>query len=178
MAADPKKVKAAVKEGGKKGVELAGCADMGGLEFFTTSLDAADGELELLQMAMDAANKEVDPTDEEAKGGSGAVGKMLLSSGDKQLALLAYVPADKTEKINATEWMKKVLESVGGQFVEGDATTAKGTSVGDGSTKFPLKDKDTCQAASVNYLKEKGCFPQAEEEADDWVPDDDAGIEW
>ena len=35
---DVKKWKAAVKEGGKKGVELAGCADMGGLEFFTTQV--------------------------------------------------------------------------------------------------------------------------------------------
>jgi hypothetical protein len=35
---DAKKWKAAVKEGGKKGVELAGCADMGGLEFFTTQV--------------------------------------------------------------------------------------------------------------------------------------------
>ena len=89
---------------------------------------------------MDAANKDVDPADEEAKGGSGMVGhtrpqeraerhivlstslsttnlfrfrcavtllfprkyvqvgKMLLSSGDKQLALLCYVPPDKQAK--------------------------------------------------------------------------------
>mmetsp|Transcript_47887 Transcript_47887/g.95840 ORF Transcript_47887/g.95840 Transcript_47887/m.95840 type:complete len:152 (+) Transcript_47887:85-540(+) len=151
---------------------------MGGLEFFTTSMDTADGDLELLQMAMDAANKEVDPADEEAKGGSGAVGKMLLSSGDKQLALMAYVPADKVGKINASEWMKGVLASVSGEFLEGDDKVAKGRSVGDGESKFPLKDKDTCQAASVNYLKEKGCFPQGDAEEDDWVPDDDAGIEW
>jgi hypothetical protein len=40
-----------------------------------------------------------------------------------------------------------------------------------------LKDKDTCQAMSVNWLKSKGLFPDKEEE-DDWVPDDDAGVEW
>jgi hypothetical protein len=38
---DAKKWKTAVKEGGKKGVELAGCADMGGLEFFTTQVASA-----------------------------------------------------------------------------------------------------------------------------------------
>ncbi len=64
-----------------------------------------------------------------------------------------------------------------GEFISGDAQSAKGKVAGDGNMRFPLKDKDTCQAASVNYLKEKGCFPQADEE-DDWVPDDDAGIEW
>ena len=37
--------------------------------------------------AMEAANKEIDPLDEEAKGGSGEVGKMLLSSGFFNLSL-------------------------------------------------------------------------------------------
>lgn len=52
-----KKMKAAVKEGGKKGVELAGCADMGGLEFFTTQIEKADGDLTLLKMAMEAGGE-------------------------------------------------------------------------------------------------------------------------
>mmetsp|Transcript_36930 Transcript_36930/g.86938 ORF Transcript_36930/g.86938 Transcript_36930/m.86938 type:complete len:358 (+) Transcript_36930:136-1209(+) len=173
---DAKKWKAAVKEGGKKGVELAGCADMGGLEFFTTSIDAADGDLVLLKASMDAANKEIDPMDEEAKGGSGMVGKMLLSSGDKQLALCCYVPEANKSKLNASDWMKAVLKEVGGDFLEGDGLNAKGVSIGDGENKFPLKDKDTCQAASVNFLKGLGLFPQADEEEDDWVPPDD--IEW
>ncbi len=34
--------------------------------------------------------------------------------------------------------------------------------------RFVLKDKDTCQAQSVQYLKAKGLFPQADEEEDDW----------
>ena len=41
---DAKKWKVAVKEGGKKGVELAGCADMGGLEFFTTQVQEGGRE--------------------------------------------------------------------------------------------------------------------------------------
>lgn len=41
-----------------------------------------------------------------------------------------------------------------------------------------LQDKDLCQSASVNYLKAKGLFPQANEEEDDWVPEQDDGIEW
>uniref|UniRef100_A0A7S0DZ84 Uncharacterized protein n=1 Tax=Hanusia phi TaxID=3032 RepID=A0A7S0DZ84_9CRYP len=175
---DAKKWKAAVKEGGKKGVELAGCADMGGLEFFTTTIDSADGALELLVAAMDGANKEPDPNEEEAKGGSGMVGKMFLSSSDKQLALMCYVPESKTSKCNASEWMKAVLASVNGEFIEGNEKVAKGRSVGDGQNKFPLKDKDTCQGASVSWLKERGLFPQGDDEGDDWVPDEDAGIEW
>mmetsp|Transcript_8353 Transcript_8353/g.20762 ORF Transcript_8353/g.20762 Transcript_8353/m.20762 type:complete len:355 (+) Transcript_8353:111-1175(+) len=174
---DAKKWKAAVKEGGKKGVELAGCADMGGLEFFTTQIEAAEGDLALLQCAMDAANKEIDPKDEEAKGGSGMVGKMLLSSGNSQLGLMCYVPADKKGKCNATEWMKATLAPCGGEFVEGSDEMAKGKIVADGETRFPLKDKDTCQATSVNWLKEQGLFPQADDdEGDDWIPPED--VEW
>jgi hypothetical protein len=64
---------------------------------------------------------------------------MLLSSGDKQLALLCYVPDDKLEKVNASEWMKATLASCKGEFVSGDGKVAVGVSVGDGKEKFPLK---------------------------------------
>ena len=40
-------------QGGKKGVELAGCADLGGLEFFTTQMEAAEGDVDLLQVMFD-----------------------------------------------------------------------------------------------------------------------------
>ncbi|KAJ1494966.1 hypothetical protein T484DRAFT_1926434 [Baffinella frigidus] len=148
------------------------------MEFFTTQIEAADGSADMLQAAMDAANKEYDPNEEEAKGGSAPVGKMLLSSGDKQLVLLCYVPDDKIEKVNASEWMKATLLVVGGEFISGDDKVAKGVSVANGDTRFSLKDKDLCQSASVNYLKAKGLFPQANEEEDDWVPEQDDGIEW
>lgn len=61
--------------------------------------------------------------DEEAKGGSGMVGKMLLSSGDKQLALCCYVPEANKSKLNASDWMKAVLKEVGGDFLEGGPTS-------------------------------------------------------
>ncbi|KAJ1635129.1 nucleoside diphosphate kinase [Pavlovales sp. CCMP2436] len=39
----------AIKEGGKKGVELEGASDMGGLEFFCTQVDTPDGDMMLLE---------------------------------------------------------------------------------------------------------------------------------
>merc|ERR1711998_662522 len=56
-AADPeadakalaKKKKAVDKEGGKKGVEIEGAADMGGLAFFCTTLMEPDGDLEMTE---------------------------------------------------------------------------------------------------------------------------------
>ena len=180
---DAKKLKAAVKEGGKMGVELIGNFDLGGPEFFTTKAEAPEGDLELLQALMDAANKEVDPTEEEAKGGSAKVGKMFLSAGPDRLALSCWVPKeDKAAgKTSASEWMQGVLS----KFPDGSWTLIKGDdfeAIGEivankEAGRFPLKDRDECQSYSVGWLKEKGLFPEKEEE-DDWQPGDEAGIEW
>ena len=45
-----------IKEGGKKGVEIEGASDMGGLDFFCTTMELPDGDAELLLMSMDAMN--------------------------------------------------------------------------------------------------------------------------
>merc|ERR1712190_549918 len=75
------KLKKVIKEGGKRGVEIEGAADMGGLQFFCTSMDLPDGDLDLLVQSMNAMNAESDPTQEERKGGSGHIGKMIFSAG-------------------------------------------------------------------------------------------------
>lgn len=138
---------------------------------------------------MAAANKEIDPTEEEAKGGSLKVGKMFLSAGDARLALECHCPPGPwsqenkaADKCSASEWMKGVLENQAfqgkGVFLEGDAYYAKGEIVADKAAgRFPLKDRDECQSASVGWLRAKGLFETKEEE-DDWVPDDDCDIEW
>merc|ERR1719160_58388 len=78
---DPaKKKKAVLKEGGKRGVEIEGAADMGGLQFFCTSVDEPEGDCELLDMCVTAMNQKSDPTEEERKGGSGHIGKMVFSA--------------------------------------------------------------------------------------------------
>ena len=97
-----KLVGATVKEGGKKGIEISGAADMGGLEFFCTQVAQPAARLDLLELLMHAMNKEIDPEEEESKGGSGEVGKLLLSDGQKDFAMIAYVPADKCAKVRST----------------------------------------------------------------------------
>merc|ERR1712045_486981 len=99
LAEDPeevykKKLKKVIKEGGKRGVEIEGAADMGGLQFFCTSVDEPDGDIEMLVESMKAMNAKSDPTEEERKGGSGHIGKMIFSAGTEQLAVVAYVPEE------------------------------------------------------------------------------------
>merc|ERR1711939_405931 len=89
---DAKILKKTVKEGGKRGVEIEGAADMGGLKFFCTMVDEPNGDVDLLYESLRAMNAKSDPTEEERKGGSGRIGKMIISKNqeDTKLALVAY----------------------------------------------------------------------------------------
>merc|ERR1711865_224149 len=106
VEARKKQLKTAIKEGGKRGVEIEGAADMGGLQFFCTSVDAPNGDTDILVECLTAMNAKSDPADEERKGGSGNIGKMIFSAGTDQLALAAYVPQEKQKDLSCEEWLK------------------------------------------------------------------------
>merc|ERR1712087_279887 len=63
-----KKMKKVIKEGGKRGVEIEGAADMGGLQFFCTSVDVPEGDVDLLMECVQAMNAQSNPTED---GGGG-----------------------------------------------------------------------------------------------------------
>merc|ERR1719238_1033873 len=109
--------KAIIKEGGKKGVEIGGASDMGGLDFFCTTMELPDGNLKFLELSMLAMNAEPDPEAEDRKGCSGHIGKMIYSASVEQLAIVAYVPANEfnksAEKVDVTEWTESVCAAVG-----------------------------------------------------------------
>merc|ERR1711939_962183 len=92
---DAKILKKTVKEGGKRGVEIEGAADMGGLKFFCTSVEEPEGDIVLLKESLKAMNAEAIPGEEERKGCSGHIGKTIFSCGTEQLAVIAYVPEAK-----------------------------------------------------------------------------------
>jgi len=186
---EAKALKAVIKEGGKKGVEIAGAADMGGLDFFCSNMKEPKGNIEHLIKSMEAMNKEIDPTDEEAKGGSGAVGKMIFSNAgeveNSVCCAVAHVPADKTDKINAKEWMEHVLsfyQPTGKLYGTATATFAAATVLCDPAQgRFVLKDGDSMLPTARDYLKSKGAIPEVEQEDDDdmaWMEDADEEIEW
>merc|ERR1719265_870949 len=106
-----KQKKKCIKEGGKRGVEIEGAADMGGLQFFCTAVDEPAGDIEMLAACVEAMNAKSDPTEEERKGGSGHIGKMIFSAGTAQLAVAAYVPEDKQKELSCKEWLEKVLST-------------------------------------------------------------------
>merc|ERR1712113_107425 len=93
---------------------MGGAADMGGLQFFCTSVDEPEGDTDLLMESVKAMNTKSDPTEEERKGGSGHIGKMVFSAGTEHLAIVAYVPEAKQKELNCEEWLAKILGMYGG----------------------------------------------------------------
>jgi glutathione S-transferase len=170
------KIKRVVKEGGKRGVEIEGAADMGGLQFFCTSVDEPEGDIEMLGMCMDAMNAECKPTDEERKGGSGNIGKMIFSAGTDQLAVVAYLPGKLLEQMDAKDWLEKVLSVNDGTVLEGSTSSlAQGVIKLDADKgRFPLKMKEPSIQEAINFLKSKGLFPDCDsDDDDDYVFGDD-----
>ena len=196
--AKDKLLKTVIKEGGKKGVEIEGAAEMGGLDFFCTTIESPEGDQSLLLTAMQAMNADPDPLAEERKGCSGFVGKMIFSAGTAQLAIVAYVPKPESnksaEKVDVTEWIKSVAAAVGGT-VTNEKIAAPDTFVNEGKPfpcphgghfaeavvvsnpeagKYAIKDKDTAMAAAFDYLRKHGAFPEdTGDDEDDMVFGDD-----
>lgn len=172
-----KQIKAAIKEGGKKGQDMAGIKDMGGITFFTLSFDTPEGCMELLQNCVDGANTEVDEAAEERKGGAGSIAKAFLSSGEQQLSIIVDMPADLKEKVDPKEWMNVMLKGAGaGEIVEETDRVIKAVIKKEGEV-FPIKARDLCVAASFNFLRGKGVVPEAADD-NDWDPSADSGLDW
>eukprot|EP00397_Hematodinium_sp_SG-2012_P045420 GEMP01051006.1.p1 GENE.GEMP01051006.1~~GEMP01051006.1.p1 ORF type:complete len:185 (+),score=47.84 GEMP01051006.1:33-587(+) len=163
-----KLLKKVIKEGGKRGVEIEGASDMGGLQFFCTSVIEPDGDIELLEECLNAMNVVCDPAEEERKGGAGKVGKMVFSSGDDKLAIACDVPESKRDELKASDWMEAVLANFGGKMVKSSEGQAFGEIAKDtDNNKFPLKMKDEGIQISINHLKKLGLFPDGNDDSDD-----------
>jgi len=162
------KLKKVIKEGGKRGVEIEGAADMCGLQFFCTSVDVPEGDLELLVKSMEAMNAKSDPTEEERKGGSGHIGKVIFSAGAEQLAVVAYVPPEKTGELSCKEWLKVVLDSQGGTVASTGENVCSGFVKTDADKGvFPLKIREPMILEANNFLRKKGLFPDNDDDDDD-----------
>jgi hypothetical protein len=103
----PEKTKSLViKEGRRRGAEIARKAEKEGLQFYCTSMKEPDGDIDLLVDSMNVLNA----ADEEHNGGSQTIGKMVFSTGgSEQLAIVAYVPESKFSLLDGAEWLNSVL---------------------------------------------------------------------
>jgi len=163
-----------IKEGGKRGVEIEGAADMGGLQFFCTAVEFPDGDEEMTVESMKAMNAKVDEGAEERKGGSGHIGKMIFSAGAEQLAVVAYVPEEKKSVLNCEEWLKAVLDSQAGELMKAAPDISVGRVKTNADTGvFPLKIREPMILEANNFLRKKGLFPEDDSDDDEMVFGDD-----
>jgi len=177
-------IKASLKEGGKKGQDLAGMADMGGVRFFSVAVESCEGDFELLDKVMEGMNTPVDEAAEERKGGADDIGKMLLSASKDRLAIICHVPESRTE-VEANEWLKLCLDAVGGGEITPHTGTAKGVflrgevKANPDANRFPLKDRDTAISASFAFLRAKGLVMDDDDDDIDYGElAESAGVEW
>lgn len=169
-----KKLKKVIKEGGKRGVEIEGAADMGGLRFFSTSVDEPDGDADMLVESMQAMNNQPVPGDEERKGCSGHIGKTIFSAGTEQLAVVSYVPKEEQGNLNCKEWLQAVLANFGGELISEAPDVCVGRVKADGNKGvFPLKIREPMILEANNFLRKKGLFPEDDSDDDEMVFGDD-----
>jgi len=181
-----KKLKTIVKEGGTRGVEIEGAADMGGLQFFCTMIEKPDGDLDLLVESMKAMNAISDPSEEERKGGAGKIGKMIfsMSSDEKKFSVVSYVPKNKADECSAFEWLSEVMNNLAGSKgvklintfdgIESKFWAAVCVEFNSEEDMFPIKMRDPAISHAYNFLKKKGLFPDEDsDDEDDYVFGDD-----
>jgi len=170
-----KKMKKVLKEGGKRGVEIEGAADMGGVKYFSTKVLEPAGDLDLLVESVKAMNAKSDPSEEERKGGAGHVGKTVMSmEKDNDLCICSYVPPSEVGQLKAKDWLEAILmklevhkkglsvrEDSGDNYAQIHIQNNGETGV------FCLKLRDyVIQNANV-ILTEKGLIPEAEDSDED-----------
>lgn len=174
-----KKMAKVMKEGGKRGVEIEGAADMGGLQFFCTMMgqEITEGKVELLIESMKAMNAVSDPSEEERKGGAGKLGKMIFSfaADESKLSAVAYVPKDKMEACSAKEWLAQVVTDIASTKTTEEIVTFEGISernwaaiqINRSDSLFPIKMRDPAISMAYNFLKKRDLFPEDDDEDDD-----------
>merc|ERR1712227_383062 len=120
------------------------------------------------QRYLDLMNAKSDPTEEERKGGSGHIGKMVFSAGTEQLAIVAYVPAEKQSELSCEEWPKAVVATQGGEVLSTGKDICTGRVKTDADKGvFPLKIREPMILEANNFLRKKGLFPEDDDDDDD-----------
>jgi len=171
-----KKMKKVVKEGGKRGVEIEGAAAMGGLQFLSTKMLEPAEDLDLLIESVKAMNAPSDPAEEERKGGAGAIGKIVMSSGpdSNPLNIVAYVPSSKTKDISAIAWLEEILSLCNVKRADvpyheesTDVFAAVSIKVNADKNIFPMKFADEVISKGNDILRKKDLIPVIDDDDDD-----------
>lgn len=144
------------KEGSRRGKEISVNAKACSMAFYCTAVAEPQGDFGLLEQSLAAMNAEC-----------ADIGKMLFSDGADQLAVVACIPDVHACVLNCEEWLQAVSQVIGGTVLESMGTSGK-LVVRASADAYPIKLKEAGITAAIGILKEKGLFPDEDEE-DDFV---------
>lgn len=174
-----KEIKAAEKEGGKKGQDLAGMSDMGGISFFSVAMEKCMGEMSLLEHAIAGANKVVDESGDDRKGGAAEIGKIFLSANDKRLAVYCHCPKPLWAKLSMKDWLDAALKGFDYVTVaETEETFQLEIPANAEKEQFPLKMRDLIINQSFGILRDRQLVLDETSTDEDLNLAEAAGIEW
>ena len=186
----------AFKEGAKKGQDLSGLEDMGGVHFFHVALENCEGDWELVEKAMDGANTPVDERAEDRKGGAQLIGKAFLSASAERLCIYVHVPDNLTSFVAIEDWLDVLCKMSyatviqapckshgedGGLFAKAEVLKLPYVPLKDLSAAsapveiFPLKLRDSAIGAGFAFLRSKGLVPENDDSSELEIED---GYEW
>jgi len=139
-----------------------------GVHFFCVTVEAAEGEMKLMDKVLEGMNTEVDPEAEDRKGGAGDLGKMLFNANEHKLVIICHTPKEVMEKATAAEWMAGVLKVTHCTVVEKSEHIIKAEVANDPDKNiFTLKLRDEGMSASFAFLRSRQLM--IEDDSDDDV---------
>jgi lysyl-tRNA synthetase class 2 len=189
-----KQLKLAEKEGAKKGQDIIGLRDIGGVNYFHVALEHCDGNWELVETAMKAANITDGNTAEN-------IAKAFLSASEDRLCIYLHVPESLSDTITLKDWFSVLVQGSKATVLHNstnDSTndSTNGTENGtenemenENKTKnegkwgfakaellrsdnvFPLKVRDEIIGQGFAYLVSKGVIP--DDDSDEYEINDD-----
>merc|ERR1712066_875755 len=97
---------------------------------------------------------------------------MLFSDGPDQLAVIASIPDVLANALNCEDWLQGVSRAIGGMVVQSTGISGM-LVVRAGADTYPIKLKEPGITAAIRILKERGLFPDEDDDDDLVFGDDD-----
>lgn len=158
---EERKCRKVFAEATQRSREIHTASNIHGVHFFCTALLEPDGDVYLLEKCLDTMQTT-----------SGDVGKMLFSASCDQLAVVALVPDTLTLLLDCREWLRSVVDAIGGETLECSTMRCRAVLRADPQHDiYPLKVRDLGINVAIQFLRSKGLLPVDEDE--DWVYGDD-----
>jgi len=142
-------------EAREKEEEIRGVVNSSKQLFITTCAEKTQGSVALVLELLHVMNTQAD-----AVNGSRETGKMIISPGVDQIAIVAYVPEALRRDASSAEWLHCVLNKCGGEPLALADDVSSGYVLlkpHDGQAK--IKEVDDLMRAANDFLSERGLSP-------------------